>query len=167
VRRIAFGLVVAALVVADGAAASKGGGGANGFVALKSGVSLGTKWTLSAISSDGRYCVRVSAARSLRAHRCGRFHAPGPGRAPVILEWASDRDGSPPTFVVGAVVETVRHVTIRLSDGTARTLATIQPPPPLHASGISFFVEVKRSSAYPIAFTAYNAAGRVVASWRR
>ena len=160
--------MIAALILADGAAASEGGGGANSFVALKSGVSLGTKWTLSAISSgDGRYCVKVSAARSLRAHRCGRFYAPGQGRTPISLEWASDRDGSQPTFVVGAVVETIRHVTIRLSDGTAHTLATIQPPPPLHASGISFFVEVKLTSAYPIAITAYNAAGRIVASWRR
>ena len=79
----------------------------------------------------------------------------------------SDDRGPQPTFVAGAVTEAARQVTIRLSDGSARTVATIPPRLPVLAPGISFYIETKPCAAYPIAITARDAAGRVVASWRR
>jgi hypothetical protein len=96
------------------------------MVIVKSGRSEGTRWALSAIDSgDGRYCVEVAVAGSPRAKKCGTFYVPGPTGAPVRLSWMADSRGPQPTFVAGAVVAAARHVAIRLSDGSARTVATI------------------------------------------
>jgi hypothetical protein len=134
------------------------------WVIVKSGRTDGATWTLLAIDSDdGRYCVKVDVMGSLRAKNCGRFYEPNG----MKLGWTSDNVGRQPTFVVGAVAGAARDITIRLSNGTIRTVAGIPPGSPGLASGISFFIETKPCAAYPTAITARDIAHRIVASWSR
>ncbi len=168
-RRVVVALLVAAAVSTASTQASHGGE-SPGFrwVVVKTGRIQGGAWALSAIDSgDGRYCVKVVVTGSPRAKKCGRFYVPGPTGVPVRLGWAFDSRGPGPTFVVGAVTEAARHVAIRLSGGDSRIVAAIPPRVAALSPGISFFIEPKSCAAYPIAITARNAAGRVVAGWRR
>jgi hypothetical protein len=163
-------LLLAAVGVSVAFVQASNAGVSPGFswVAVTHGESGGRTWVLRAIDSgDGRYCVKVSVKASPRAKRCGRFYVPGPSGAPVELGWASGNDGPQPTFVVGAVTQAARRVTIVLSDGTSRTVPALPPRVDGLAPGISFFVEAKPCTAYPLAITAVDGSGKILVRWRR
>jgi len=134
---------------------------------LASGHLAGATWSLRAIDSgDGRYAFEVIVGRSRRAHHSGRFYVEGPGGAPVELGWTSSKPGTRPTFVAGAIAQAARHVRIRLSNGTVRTVRTIPPRCGL-SPGIAFFLAPAPAGTHPVAISGRDARGKVVASWRR
>ena len=160
-------VVLVALASAGAAGASCPRPGMIHTVTLTSGHLHGTPWSLRAIDSgDGRYCFDIILAGSRRAGHCGRFYVRGPNGAPVQLGWTSVSHGSGQTFVAGAVAEAARRVSIRLSDSSVRTVATI-PPGCLLAPGISFFFAPTPPATSPTTITARDASGRIVVRWKR
>jgi hypothetical protein len=162
---------VAAIVVAlvsAGTASASCRGGQIGPVAVRSGDWNGQSWKLQAEDSgDGRYALTVFVAGQRRATLSGRFYIPTRNAGPVNFGWAASFPGTAPTFVVGALtVKTARTITVGLSNATVSTVETI-PPRCLLQPDISFFVERIPSGTHAVFFNARNAAGRVVASWRR
>jgi hypothetical protein len=177
-RRVVVGVVVlaaAAVGVTLGVRAFNGpsAGTVAGHGPL-SGSWHGTSWKIRATDSgDGRYAMTVLVAGSRVASRGGRFYGPGPGGAPIRLGWTSNTQGRLP-FVAGAVAITPcckqesAAVTIRLSNGSVETTTATVPPYTLtHAPGIAFFLLPTPGDARPTAIIARNAAGRVIASWKR
>jgi hypothetical protein len=127
----------------------------------------GDAWKLRAIDSgDGRYGVTIIVAGSRRARLSGRFYVPGRNGVPVNFGWTSNIPGTQPPFVAGAVTEAARVINVGLSNRSVRTVGTIPPRCGL-SPGISFFVAPIPRGTYPTFFSARNAAGKVVASWRR
>jgi hypothetical protein len=132
-------------------------------ITVTSGVWSGTPWRLQAIDSgDGRFGMTVFVAGSRRARASGRLGTPERRE----LAWTSSRVGTRPAFVAGAVAETARTITFGLSNRTVRSVRTI-PPRCLLQPDISFFVVAIPSGTQPTFFTARNAAGTIVATWRR
>lgn len=164
--RIIVAAVLAAVASAGAASASCGGGQLHP-VTVTSGSWSGLSWKLRAIDSgDGRYAMTVFVAGSRRAGLSGRFYVPGRNGAPVNFGWTSSARGTAPAFVAGVVAEAARTITVGLSNRTVRTIRTI-PPRCLLAPGISFFIVTIPPRTHPTFFSARNAAGGVVASWRR
>ncbi len=127
----------------------------------------GVSWKLRAIDSgDGRYGLTVVVAGSPRAELSGRFYVPGPNGAPVDFGWTASTPGTPQAFVTGAVTGAAREVSVGLSNRSVRTVRTIPPRCGL-SPGISFFVAPIPGGTRPTFFSARNAAGKVVAGWRR
>ena len=134
---------------------------------LTSGSWGGVAWKLRAIDSgDGRYGLTVVVAGSRRAQLSGRFYVPGRNGAPVNFGWTSSIPGTQQPFVAGAITEAARVISVGLSNRSVRTVRTIPPRCGL-SPGISFFVAPIPRRTYPRFFSARNAAGKVVASWRR
>jgi hypothetical protein len=132
---------------------------------VTSGVWSGTPWKLRAIDSgDGRFAMSVFVAGSRRANLGGRLF--WPQRAPLKLAWTPSALGTKPVFVAGIVAETASTITFGLSNRTVRTVRTIPPRCELQPD-ISFFVVTIPHGAHPTFFTARNAAGKIVANWRR
>jgi hypothetical protein len=134
---------------------------------LTSGHLAGTSWSLRAMDSgDGRYAFEVMIARSRRAHQSGHFYLKGQNGALVGLGWTLSSAGTRPRFVAGAVAQAAREVSIRLSNGSVRTVRTVPPTCGL-SPGIAFFFAPIPARAHPISISARSAAGRVVVSWKR
>lgn len=134
---------------------------------LASGRWGGVAWKLRAIDSgDGRYGLAVLVAGSRRARLSGRFYVPGRNGNPVDFGWTSSITGTPQPFVAGAITEAARVISVGLTDRSVRTVRTIPPRCGL-SPGISFFVAPIPRGTRPTFFSARNAAGKVVASWRR
>jgi hypothetical protein len=158
--------VALAVLCSVGAASASCGGGQVNPVTVSSGNWSGISWKLQAIDSgDGRYGVTVFVAGTRRARLAGRFYVGGKG-IPVNFAWTSSKPGTEPPFVAGVVTQDAHTITVGLSNGAVRTTHTI-PPRCLLQPGISFFIATIRHGTQPAFFTARNAAGMVVASWRR
>jgi hypothetical protein len=115
---------------------------------------------------DGRYGLTVFVAGKRRANLSGRFYVPTRNAGPVDFGWASSFPGTTPKFIVGALAKAAHTISVGLSNATVRTVGTI-PPRCLLQPDISFFVARIPSGTHAVFFTARNAAGKVVASWRR
>jgi hypothetical protein len=134
---------------------------------LTSGHLAGTKWSLRAIDSgDGRYAFDIMIGGSRRAHHSGRFYVKGPNGTPIELGFASSMPGTRPTFVAGAVAQAAREVSIRLSNGSVRTVRTIPPRCGL-SPGIAFFFTPVPASFHPVSISGRDVRGRIIVSWRR
>jgi hypothetical protein len=177
-RRRYIGAALLLCAAAVGAAAFSLGGSRlpvmkplPGMNIAKTGRAVGTPWLISAADSgDGRYGMAVNIAGSQVASKGGRFYVPGLDGRPVRLGWVAKSGGRLP-FVAGAVAfpspTASEHVTIRLSDGTTRTTTATVPPYRLTlVSGIAFFFAPIPRGTHPVAITAHDAAGHVVA-WKR
>jgi hypothetical protein len=157
--------IVVALVSAGPALASCRGGQIRP-VAVRSGDWNGQSLKLQAEDSgDGRYGLTVFVAGQRRANLSGRFYVPTRNAGPVDFGWASSFPGTTPTFVVGALTKAASTISVGLSNATVRTVATI-PPRCLLQPDISFFVARIPPGTHAVFFTAQNAAGKIVASWR-
>jgi hypothetical protein len=133
---------------------------------VTSGGWSGTPWRLQAVDSgDGRFGMTVFVAGSRRANLSGRLFVPQRSGAPLTFAWTPSRLGTRPAFVAG-VVAAAHTITFGLSDGTVRKVRTI-PPRCLLQPDISFFVVTVPRGTHPAFFTARNAAGKIVANWRR
>jgi hypothetical protein len=134
---------------------------------LTSGHLAGTKWSLRAIDSgDGRYAFEIMIGGSRRAHHSGRFYVKGANGMPVELGFAASTPGTRPTFVAGAVAQAARDVSIRLSNGSLRTVRTIPPRCGL-SPGIAFFFAPIPASTHPVSISGRDLRGRIIVSWRR
>jgi hypothetical protein len=134
---------------------------------LASGSWGSVAWKLRAIDSgDGRYGLTVVVAGARRAQLGGRFYVPGRNGAPVNFGWTSSIPGTQRPFVAGAVTEAAREIRVGLSNRSVRIVRPIPPRCGL-SPGISFFVAPIPRGTQPTFFSARNAAGKVVASWRR
>jgi hypothetical protein len=134
---------------------------------LTSGQLAGAKWSLRAIDSgDGRYAFDIMIGGLRRAHNSGRFYVKGPTGAPVELGFASSTPGTRPTFVAGAVAQAARDVSVRLSNGSVRSVRTIPPKCGL-SPGIAFFFAPVPAGTHPIAISGRDKTGKVIVSWRR
>ncbi len=167
-RRLLAAALVLAAAATGGFFALRGSNGSGEHVTASGrsyrGTWHGTSWQLTANDSgDGRYGVKVFTGGSLRATTSGRFYTP---HLSEKLGWVTDSRGPDPPFVAGAVIEPSRHVTIRFSNGSVRTAATM-PPTHLLAPGIAFFFMTKARAVYPIAITARDSAGHLIAAWER
>ena len=163
--RITVAAALAALAWAGSASASCGGGQLHP-VTVTSGVWSGTPWRLQAIDSgDGRFAVSVFVAGSRRAGLSGRLYVPTRNAGPVDFGWAPSVPGTAHAFVVGALTVRAHAITVGLSNATTRTVETI-PPRCLLQPDISFFVVTVPRGTHPTFFSAENAVGKIVASWR-
>jgi hypothetical protein len=158
--------IVVALVSAGPALASCRGGQIRP-VAVRSGDWNGQSWKLRAEDSgDGRYGVTVFVAGKRRANLSGRFYVPTRNARHVDFGWASSFPGTTPTFVVGALTKAAHTISVGLSNATVRTVEAV-PPRCLLQPDISFFVARIPSGTHAVFFTARDAAGTIVARWRR
>jgi hypothetical protein len=136
-------------------------------ITVTSGVWSDKPWRLQAIDSgDGRFALSVFVAGSRRANLAGHLFTPQRGGAPLKFAWTSSKVGTTPAFVAGIAAETTRTITFGLSNRTVRTVRAI-PPRCLLQPDIAFFVVKIPRGAHPTFFTARNAAGKLVANWRR
>jgi hypothetical protein len=134
---------------------------------LTSGHLAGTKWSLRAIDSgDGRYAFEIMIGGSRRAHHSGRFYVKGANGMPVELGFAASTPGTRPTFVAGAVAQAARDVSIRLSNGSLRTVRTIPPRCGLSPE-IAFFFAPIPASTHPVSISGRDLRGRIIVSWTR
>jgi hypothetical protein len=177
-RRVAVATLAVAAVAAGATFGVRtfygpGGGAAAGHGRL-SGSWHGISWRIHAADSgDGRYGMTVLIAGSQVASRPGRFSFSGRGGPPPRLGWTSDTQGTLP-FVAGAVAITPcceqehARVTVRLSNRAIVNITATVPPYTLtHAPGIAFFFLPTPRDAHPTAITARNAAGHIIAAWKR
>ena len=167
-RYVPMVAVVAAVAAAAGAYAASTGTSPPGLSLVKSGRSDGATWMINAADSgDGRYCMEVDIGGSPAATKCGTFYLPGPGGVPVRLGWTSNSHGALP-FVAGAVADPGVNVTIQLSDGSTRMTRAIVPGYALAlAPGIDYFFVPTPAGAEPVAITARDDSGTIVATWTR
>jgi hypothetical protein len=136
-------------------------------ITVTSGVWGGTPWRLQAIDGgDGRFAMSIFVGGSRRAKLGGRLFMPRRSGAPLEFAWTSSRVGTKPAFVAGLAAETARTITLGLSNRTVRTVRAIAPRCLLQPD-ISFFVITVPHATHPTFFTARNAAGKIVATWRR
>ena len=163
--RVAAATTLAALACASFARASCDLGMIRMYT-LSSGHLAGTTWTLRALDSgDGRYAFEILDGGMRRAHHSGRFYVKRLGGTPIELGRTSSEPGTRPTFVAGAIAQAARAVSIRLSNGSTRTVRALPPRCGL-SPGIAFFFAAVPAGAEPLSISGRDTTGRVVVSWR-